>query len=88
MRSGNKTKRKLRAELFVFAYMRHLELLQTCLRFVERIERQGGIVLRFLVLVVELGVFFLQMAGVGQDDSAQIDRGLRGINRSGEAFFH
>jgi hypothetical protein len=45
-------------------------------------------VLRLLVFVVELGVFFLQVPGVGQDDSAQIDSRLRCVNRTGKSFFH
>ena len=63
-------------------------MLQRVLRFREGIERQGRIVLRLLVPVVKPGIFFLQVAGVGKDDAAQIDRGRRGIDGTAESFPH
>src|SRR5215468_3555526 len=44
--------------------------------------------LRPLDLVVEGRVFFLQVAGVGQDDPAQVDGRRRRVDRAGETFFH
>ena len=68
--------------------MNRLEVLQRILRFLEGVERQGGIVLGLIHLVVEARVFFLQVAGVGKDDAAQIDRRRRGVNRAAESLFH
>jgi hypothetical protein len=41
------------------------EVLQTFLCFLFGIQRQRRIVFRGLVLVVERGIFFLQVAGIG-----------------------
>src|SRR5208282_3915694 len=40
------------------------------------------------MFVIELSVFFLQVAGIGQQDSAQIYGRWSRINRPTEAFFH
>ena len=50
--------------------MHRLEILQRIFGFIKGVKRQGGIVLRLLHFVVETRVFFLQVAGVGKDDSA------------------
>ena len=78
----------LRRHLHGLAELDRLELPERCLRLVGRIQRQGGRVLGRLHLVVELGVFFLQMAAVGQHDGAQIDRRRRRIDRPPEALLH
>src|SRR5579872_6747516 len=45
-------------------------------------------VLRFIRLVVEAGVFFLQVARVGKNDAAEIDGWRRGVDRPAESLFH
>src|SRR5579871_4014220 len=44
--------------------------------------------LRFVHLVIKARIFFLQVPGVGQDDSAQINGWLRRINRAAKPGFH
>ncbi len=87
MRGPHEAKRDFSREFHRLAHADRLELLQRFLRFFERIERQRRIVLRFLHLVIEARVFFLQMSGVGQDNAAQINRRLRGIDRPAESIF-
>ena len=43
--------------------------------------------LGFLDLVVEACIFFLQVAGVGEDNASQIDGGRGGVNWAMKAFF-
>ena len=38
-------------------------------------------------LVIEIRIFFLQVAGVGQNDSAEIDRGRRSVDGSAKSLF-
>ena len=75
-------------ECTVSSTCHRLEVLQRILCFVERVKRQRRMVLRLVHLVVETRVFFLKMAGVGQDDSAQIDRRLRGVDRAAKSPLH
>src|SRR5215469_9372677 len=63
------------------------EILERALGLLKCVERQRGIVLGLLYLVVEPGVFFLKVAGVRKDDATQIDSGWRGVDRAAEAFF-
>ena len=44
--------------------------------------------LGFPRLVVKAGVFFLQVAGVGKDDAAQINGGRSCVNRSAKSLLH
>ena len=53
-----------------------------------RVERQRGLVLREVVAVGVRRVFFLQPAGVGQDDLAQILRALRAEHAAAESLRH
>src|SRR5579864_4943315 len=68
--------------------MRDLEILQRLLRLLKRVQRQRRVVLGLFGFVVEARVFFLQVAGVGKNDAAQINCWRRGVNRPAEAFFH
>ena len=86
MRRSYKAKRNFRRELPRFFKIYRLEILQARLCLRQRVQRHRRMVFRLLVAVVEIGVFFLQMPGVGQNDAAQINRGWRGINRAAEAF--
>ena len=65
-----------------------LELLQAMLRIQPGVERQRRRVLRELVAVEESGVFFLQMATVGQQDGAQVARARRAVDGAGVAIAH
>ena len=71
-----------------FFKLHRLEILQAGLRLGERVQRQRRMVFRLLVPVVKIGVFFLQMPGVRKDDSTQVNRGRRGVDRAAEAFPH
>src|ERR1035437_408563 len=53
-----------------------------------RTKRKDRMVLRLVGFVIEAGIFFLQVAGVGKNDSAQINSRRRGVNRSAESFFY
>ena len=64
-----------------------LEVLEGVLGFVQCIQGKRGVVLRLLDLVVEARVFFLQVAGIRQDDAAQINRWRSGVDRAAKAFF-
>ena len=61
---------KLGAKLFGLAKVHGLEARQALLRLLHGVERQRRFVLRRLVLVVELGFFLLQVAGIRQQDGA------------------
>src|SRR5438270_9143503 len=54
----------------------------------KSVQRQRRGVLRLLHLVVERGIFFLQVARIGKNDSAQIDRRRTGVNGAAKALFH
>ena len=88
MRGANETKGKIGRDWNLRAYRHRLEILQRVLRFLERVKRQGRIVLRLLRLTVETGVFFLQVTGVEKDDSAQINDWRGCVNRSAKSLFH
>ena len=62
------------------------ELLHAVLRIQPRVERQRRCVLRELVAVQKGGVFFLQVAAVGQQDGAQVARAGGGVNGLGVAI--
>ena len=62
VRGANETERQIAREWNVLAHLDRLEILQRVLRFREGVKRQRRIVLRLLRLVVEAGVFFLQVA--------------------------
>ena len=74
------------AELLHFAELDRAEERQALLRLFHGVERQRRMVLGGAGLVVELGVFFLQVSGVGQQDAAEIDGCGRGIDRPVEAL--
>ena len=70
MRSANKAERKLGGDFDRLLDIHRLEVSKRVLRFLERIKRESRVVLRFVRLVVERSIFFLQVAGVGQNDAA------------------
>ena len=84
----HEAERKFRAKLFGLAEVQALKARQALLRLLHGVERQRRLVLRGLMFVVERGIFFLQVAGIRQQDGAQINRGGRGVNRAGESFLH
>jgi len=84
---GSEAESQFRGEPNRFADLDRLEILERILRLVEVVQRQCRAVLRLSRLVVEIRVFFLQMAGVGQDDSAEIDGGRRGVDGSAKPLF-
>ena len=88
MRGPHEAEGKLRAELDGRFDFDRFEVLQAILRFFERVERQRRSVLGRSFLVVERGIFFLQVSGVGQNDRAQIDGRWCGVDGAVEAFFH
>ena len=88
VRGSYEAKRNFRRELPGFFKLHRLEILQAGLCLGECVQRQRRMVFRLLVPVVKIGVFFLQMPGVRKDDSAQVNRGRRGIDRTAEAFPH
>ena len=62
VRRRHEAEGKLGAELFALFHRHCLEVLHARLGLVERVERQRGIVLRFFDLVVERGIFFLEVS--------------------------
>ena len=66
MRGSHKAKRKFWSELHAFPKTYRLEILHALLGILLGVERQRRLVLAALVLVVEIGVFFLKMTGIGQ----------------------
>src|SRR5215469_5760259 len=87
VRRPHEAKREAIAELFAFTEVDRTEQLHALLRLFHGVKRQRRMMLRCVLLVVEFGVFFLQMAGVGQQNATQIDRGLCGVNRSVKSLF-
>ena len=65
-----------------------LEIRQTCHRFRLGIKRQRRIVTGRFCADCESGIFFLQVAGIWQQNAAQINRGRSGINRSAKSILH
>ena len=84
---GSETEGQFRGEPNRFADLHRLEILQRILRLFKRVQRQGRGVLGLSGLVIEIRIFFLQVAGVGQDDSTEIDRGRRSVDGSAKALF-
>ena len=74
--------------MFAFSKLHCAEILHAFLGLFERVKGQGRVMFRFLVFVVELRIFFLQVAGIGKNDAAQIDRSGRGVYGSAKPFFH
>jgi hypothetical protein len=68
--SAHETERQLGPKPNGLADLNGLKVLQTFFCFGERVERQRRIVFRDFSLVVEVRVFFLQVAGIGKNDSA------------------
>ena len=62
------------------------EACETLLRLLHGVQGQRGGVLGTLLLIVVGRVFFLQIAGVGQDDAAQIHGRRSRVDRSLKAF--
>ena len=60
-------------------------MLERRARILDRIERQGGLVLGEAMAVGEFGVLFLQVPGVGQQDRAEVGGRLRAEDGSSEA---
>ena len=88
MSGAHEAKRKLLAKLFDLAEVDRTEQRHTLLRLFHGVERQRRMMFRRLGLVVELGVFFLQMPGVGKQDAAQIDGCGGRIDRSVKTLLH
>ena len=87
MSSTNESERQLGTQLLALTDLHDPKVLHGGLRLFQRVKGQRGTVLRFLDLVVERRVFFLQVTRVGQDDAAQID-GRRGrVNWTFKSFF-
>src|SRR5215472_9771765 len=61
--------------------------MQAVFRLLERVERQGWLVLGSAFLVMKPSLFFLKMAGIGKDHRAQVDRRLRRVDCALETFF-
>jgi len=70
MRGRHESEREFWAELLRLSQVRDVKILQAVFGFVESVKRESRSVFRFLDLVVIGGVFFLQVAGVGQNDAA------------------
>ena len=68
--SSHETERQLGSKPDGLANLNGLKVLQTFFRFSQRVQRQRRIVFRNFSLVVKIRVFFLQVTGIGQDDSA------------------
>ncbi len=62
------------------------ELREALLGLFQGVEGESGGVLGTFLLVVKGRVFFLQVAGVREDDAAQIHGGRSGVDRAGEAL--
>src|SRR5437667_10903728 len=88
MRGMYEAKRKLRRDLFGLAERHWLEILKAGLRFFQCVERKRRIVTRCLMSIVELGIFFLQVTRVGQNNTAQINRRRSRIDRPAKSLFH
>src|SRR5437764_8205839 len=71
-----------------FPNLYRFEVLQRVLRLFKRVQWQRRGVLRLVHLVVERGIFFLQVARIGKNDSAQIDRRRTGVNGTAKALFY
>ena len=71
-----------RTKLLSLSQLHRPEILQARLRLHEGVERQRRIVLRLVMHVVEGGVFFLQVAGIGQQNATQIYSRRRGVDWS------
>ena len=87
MRRAHEPKTYFRTQLFAFIERQGLEVRQTVQSFLKGVKRQRRVMFRFVVLVVERGVFFLQMARVGKKNSAEVDRCRSGVNRSAKTCF-
>ena len=86
MSGAHEAEAQLRGKLHGFAEGHGTEAGERLPRLLHGVKRKRRSVLGALLLVVEGRVFFLQVAGVGQHDAAQIDRGRSGVNRALEAF--
>ena len=70
MRRAYETKANFGAELQGLAELDGQELRQRRPRLFQRVERQSRIVFGRFLLIMERRVFFLQVAGIGKQDSA------------------
>ena len=84
----HEAERQLRRNLFRLAETHRVKVLETILRFFERVERQRGIVTRSFKLVVIFGVFFLQVPGIRQNDAAKINRGGCRVDGPAKSLLH
>ena len=84
----NKLKGHRRRNLNPAAAFHRCEILHARLRFFQCVKRQRGIVARCLLFVVEGRIFFLQVAGIGQQNAAQVDGGRGCVDRSAKALLH
>ncbi len=86
VRGPHEAKRKLPAQLFDFAKVDRPKQGQALLRLFHRVQRQGWVMFRRLGFVVELGVFFLQVSGIGEQNAAEVDGRGGGIDRTVKAL--
>src|SRR5215472_16990334 len=82
MSGMDETEGKLAGKLLQFAEVHGLEQLQTILGLLSRVKRKRRAVLGSALLVVKMCLLLLQVAGIGQHDRAQVNRGGRGIDRA------
>src|SRR5581483_7659922 len=78
----HKTETHLRTQLLALFKGDGLKVGQAIQRFLEGVQRQCGIVLRLVMLVIERRVFFLQMAGIRKQNSAQVYGGRSRVDPS------
>src|SRR5215470_540587 len=81
-------KRKFARDLPGFFKTNRAEILQAVLSLFHGVQRQGRSMLGALLPVVELGILFLQVSGVGQKNCAEINGGLCGVDGSAETVLH
>src|SRR5262249_21055973 len=82
-----KAKRKLCPQFHRFPKGNGPKQMQAVFGLLERVERQGRLVLGGAFLVVKSSFFFLKMAGIGKDHGTQVDGRLRGVDRALETSF-